>query len=449
MAGALLSVPVYNIPAGLVLGTIALTFFQTRKALTVNTFWITWAMFSLSCLLMVHVLTGRGFAILASGGYVLAFTFVFYALFSVGPGISMISIVRGISFLYKFYLFGMIIETIIILLGKQPLLVKLFSSTQTPGYKAYNSADVARFFGLMQDAGGLNSVLLGSQIAGMLSLFATIWFIGIRNTRINKSLKDGSSLWIILSFLIFLISANGTTLLLFTLGIVIYGVFICRKHRFLSLSIISLSLVGWYLAISSGYLLTRIFADSLYPLSPDEAEIMSNYRILDEVSGLTQRGYYMYMFFRPVELWLSGNWVDKLIGVGAQYLIDDSVFVPGDFGFGITVFTSGFVWILLFVATVFRMCIPALRLAASGPNERQVWSALGSINALIALLWLFSNVHYNQAVANPGGMMLFALHFALTTYCRKRFREYPDSAVIRRRVAPCSKDQPGVRATSI
>jgi hypothetical protein len=42
-------------------------------------------------------------------------------------------------------------------------------------------------FGLMQNSGGLNSDLLGSQIAGMLSLFSTIWFMGINKIEINVS----------------------------------------------------------------------------------------------------------------------------------------------------------------------------------------------------------------------------------------------------------------------
>lgn len=369
MAGSFLNVPVYNIPAGLVLGAMALIFVSTQKPFAVNNIWIFWATFSLSFLLMIQVLTGRGFVILANGGYVLIFTFAFYGLLSTGTGISRVSIVRGISFLYKYYLVGMIIETIIIFFGKQPLLVKMFYSTHTPGYKDYNSADVLRFFGLMQDAGGLNSVLLGSQIAGMLSLFATIWFIGIRNSRIKDSRRGNSSLWIIVSFLMFLISVNGTTLLLFTLTFVIYGVFIHQRRRLLLLTIIILSLVGLYLAISSGFLLTRIFNENIVNLQPESMEILSEYGVLSDVKTLSTTGWYIYIFLRPVDLWLSGDWVNKLIGVGTKYVKNENVFVPGDFGLGISVFTSGVVWSVVFVATVFLICIPALRLSAKWPER--------------------------------------------------------------------------------
>jgi hypothetical protein len=65
-------------------------------------------------------------------------------------------------------------------------------------------------------------------------------------------------------------------------------------------------------------------------------------------------------------------------------------------------------------------CIPALKKVEIGSKDWQLWSMLGAINALITLLWLTSTIHYNQAFSNPGGMTIFALHFAATLYCRSQ-----------------------------
>lgn len=423
MAGSFLNVAVYHIPAGLVLVAMVIAYSSTQNFFALYRIWLTWANFLLFILLMTHILTGRGFVLLASGGYVLIFAYVFHGLFLTGVGLSVKTMVRGISFIYKFFIVGMIIEFFVIICGKQPLLRELFHSMVTPNYKMGNGADVLRFFGFFHGVGGLNSVLLGSQIAGMLSLFAVIWFMGIKKGGISVSMTDRSNLWIFLSFAMLIVTINGTVFLLLFLAIIIHVIFINKKHRVLFLCVISSTLVGLYFLGSAGYLFPRMFSTSVINLGV-QANIISDYGLVDVVQGMTTLEYYVFEFMVPVYIFISQDWVSILIGVGAKYFITTSDYLSGDFGFGAALLSSGLVWMAILVATIFGICFPAIRPAANGSNDQKLWSVLGSINGLIALLWLFSTVHYIQAFGNPGGIMLFAMHLALAVYCCKRLKTH-------------------------
>jgi hypothetical protein len=311
----------------------------------------------------------------------------------------------------------MLVEIVLITLGFQPQLVRIF-----PGYKDYNSADVLRYFELMQNDGGLNSVLLGSQIAGTLSLFAAIWFVGIRKFRVEELAIGRSKYWIILSLLMFLITVNGLNFLLLVLACGIYFLYIKKINIVIFAFLLGISTAGLYLLIANNLMFSRIFNQNVINLDPVALEIYRQYGVLDEIKGLTTMGYYIHEFYSPVANWLAEDWVNKLLGVGAQYFLKNDHMTAGDFGLGIGMLSSGVLWIFIFTFTVFVSCIPALKKVEVGSNEGQLWSMLGAINALITLLWLASTIHYNQAFANPGGMTIFALHFAATLYCRNRVK---------------------------
>ncbi len=72
------------------------------------------------------------------------------------------------------------------------------------------------------------------------------------------------------------------------------------------------------------------------------------------------------------------------------------------------------------MGSLIGLCLPAVKMRGETP-ERKIWSGLAAANGLISLLWLASTLHYNQAFSNPGGVTLFALHVALTAYCRHRY----------------------------
>lgn len=424
LLGAFFNFNVYHLPAGLVSVAIGLILISQQKLVIKKDILTTLAAPALLTLLATQVIMGHGFVILAVGGYVLIFTLVFFVLFSTGAGSSLISIISGISSLYKFFLIGMLIETAIILLGWQPQLGSIFSAANGPSYKNYNSADVLRYFGFFKDAGGLNSVLLGSQIAGMLSLFATIWFAGIWKLKLRGSAIAHSGFWFKLSILVFLITVNGLNFLLLVLAGGIYTFYFSKKNRVILACLFGILIAVIYIAIANGFIFSRIFNQDLVHLQQTDIAIGQKEGNLDELQNLTTMGYYVAQFASPVISWLAQDWVSKLLGVGAPFFLNDDNNIAGDFGFGIGMLSSGVLWVSVFLLAVFVSCIPALKEAEIGSNERQLWSVFGAINALITLLWLASTIHYNQAFANPGGMTIFALHFAATVYCRYRYSFY-------------------------
>lgn len=428
LLGALLNFNIYHLPAGLI-ASIGLILISQRKLVVKKNILTTVVAPTFLILLVIQVITGRGFVILGVGGYVLIFALIFFVLFTTETGSSLQSMVHGISFLYKFFLIGMLIEAALIMLGLQPQLVSILTSNNSPGYKDYNSADVLRYFGLMQNAGGLNSVLLGSQISGMLSLFSAIWFVGIRKFRAKELVVDYSKFWIVLSCLVFLITVNGLNFLLLTLAGSAYLLFSVKINRVKVACLLGLSIAGLYLLIVNDLVFSRILNENLIHLQPSDIEISRKYGILDEVQALTTKDYYIYQFSSPIRNWFAEGWVNKLFGVGAQYFLNDDNFIAGDFGFGVGMLSSGALWISIFSLAVIGSCLPALKGPKLGSNEGRSWSVLGAMNALITLLWLASTIHYNQAFANPGGMTLFALHFAATLYCRYRYSLYRSKIV--------------------
>lgn len=424
IVGALFNLNVYHMAGGFLMISLILLSIHSefRKFLLPIDICIKLVFFLLICILVIQVLTGRGFVILASGGYVIIFSFIFLGKFWYRTRISAVRIFFGVSFLYKYFIIGIFIEAIIVLLGWQPMLTRMLDPTDSSGYKNYNSADVLRFFGLMQNSGGLNSVLLGSQIAGMLSLFSTIWFMGINKIEINVSKAINSSLWTFLSLLALLITINGTVFLLLAAALMIYGLLIARINKFIYFSIGSLLFAGIYYLVSNGFIFQRILNNNLVNLQPETMERILAHGLGNIVDGMTTFEYYFFEFSIPIYLFISlQSWSDILFGVGAQYFRTTNDYLSGDFGFGAALLSSGLVWMTALVFTLCVICFSGIRPATYEPNERKIWSLLGSLNGLISLLFLFSTIHYIQAFSNPGGMMLFSLHLALTSYCRNRF----------------------------
>lgn len=435
LLGALFNINVYHFSAALVGGAAILVLVKYCHVIVIKNSVIIFAASAMFAILMIQLMTGRGFVTLAAGGYVIIFTLVFSTMLSSGQGCTQTMILHRIGLLYKFFLVGMVIEFVLLIMGLQPDLTALLSAENSPGYKHYNPQDVLRFFGLMENEGGLNSILLGSQIAGMLSLFSAIWFGGIRISRIQSLAPPHSGFWLALSVLIYAISINGTNLLLLAIAGSIYAFFVNKKHRIKLLSLVLLSLIAVYSAIVNEVIFSRITNQNIVALSSSSLEFYRQYGILNEVQGLTTIEYYFYQFYSPISHWLTEDWADKLIGVGAQFFLEGRYFVGSDFGFGISMLASGALWISIFSVAVLWICIPALRVDANGPNDKQLWSILGASNALITLLWLASTVHYIPAFVNPGGVALFALHFSLTIYCR-----YRSVAIPRHRGSPTKLD---------
>jgi len=280
-------------------------------------------------------------------------------------------------------------------------------------------------FGLFENTGGLNSILLGSQVAGMISLFSVIWFSFVKRCKWGQSVTSYPNLWFYLSFVMLLVTLNGMIFLMTILSVIINSLFIQKKKMVKVLILMSLIVLVLYTLISQGYLFDRIFTDEPHVLNTDEANTFASYGLAQESVGISTFNYYIFMFLNPVVIWLSEGAASQLLGMGVQFFIDDKVFISGDFGFATDVLLkSGLLWAVVFLVTVLVICLPALKVKLTGPSDQQLWSRFGAVNALISLLWLFSTGHYNQAMTNPGCLMFFALHLALVMYCYRRGNGY-------------------------
>jgi hypothetical protein len=421
LASSWINRSLYHLPASLVAAALVVTMTQLplRKIRIFNQGLLFFAGWVLVTMLAVHVSTGRGWVILANGGYVIMFALVFCVMLANGDGVSLRSMVHATSFLYLFLLFSLVAEAVLVFLGMQPVIAGWLNSTNAPNYKVSNSADILRFFGFMKDAGGLNSVLIGSQIAGMLSLFSLIWFLAVRKLNASGDDYARSRPWIALSVGVLLLTVNGLNFLLLVLAAGGY-LFFSIKRKWIAVGVIAVAVLTLYEMVTHGLLLARVFNEDLVHLQPEDIEMYTAFAILSEVASLTTYEYYIFQFANPVLYWFDLGWIDQLIGVGAQHFLTTNKYIAGDFGLGVAMLSSGLIWIAAFLAAIGGICVPALKVIRTGPQEFQNWSVLACANALICMLWLASTIHYNQAFANAGGMTIFALHLSLTAYCRYR-----------------------------
>ena len=416
--GAIFNVWTYNIPA-LLIGLICLLGFRIIKYRSnyltryfVPTFIIVFA---------IHMVRGNGFAILSNGAYVLIFALVFTACFEANKGITIASLLRGITYLYKFYVLTLIAEFILVILGFQSNLTSLLQSTLTPGYKDYNGADVLHLFGFT-DISGLNGIVLGSQSATMLSLFSLIWFQSLSK---YKNARHGA-LWIYLSIFLCIITINFTGSILAMLYYVLYEINIKTKVSLLKL--ISIVIVISTLAVLINYigLFDRIFIDDnlvINHMGSIDAVKASGLDI-QAISGMSTRQYYFYIQALPIFNWLDQGLMNQLFGVSRELILGETIYRTGDFGLGEILFTSGFIWLIVFVIILFRICLPALKLYKVGDDvdNGRLWPLFCANNALVSLLFLASLIHYPQATGNAGLLTLFSLHLALTIYSHSRCR---------------------------
>jgi len=427
LIGASLNVNVYHIPFLISVAAICLVIAKKQEFVFRKNILTTRIVPVLFLIIVLQVATGRGFVTLAVGGYVIIFATIFYEFFSNGKLNAPVILVRGISSIYKILLVGMLLELLVISMGFQHNLTSIFSATHSPGYKNYNSADVLRWFGVFKDIGGLNSILLGSQIAGMLSLFSTIWFFSVSRLKWEGIKQSRVKKWMYLSIFLYIVTTNGMNLLLLFIALAVYVWWVSkRKKLHLFLLVAGFVILGFL--IENGYLLSRVFNTNIVHLQAADIASAAKVGLLNEMAEMSTRGYYVLQFASPIIEWLKQDWVNKLIGVGKSFFLNEENDIAGDFGFGIGMLSAGMLWAVIFSSAVIIKCTQAIKITGKRWNKGQEWSALAMINAMITFLWLASTIHYNQAFANVGGMVIFALHFAVMLFCSDRYLKLNKSA---------------------
>jgi hypothetical protein len=432
--GALLNVWPFHIPA-LMVGLVYL--YKINHLKLTQSYLVLYFAPALAILLIFQLLTERGFGILANGGYVLIFAIFFVSCFKTSGGVSLTIIIRGITYLYKFYMASLLLELFIVLIGFQSNLASLIRSTNAGGYKDYNGADVLQKLGFL-DITGLNSILLGSQIAVMLSLFSVIWFIMLNKCMKKSKISQDSTLWINLSFFLFVMTLNLTGAILAALALITYVIGFNKKLSIFNLIIISIVLGGIAIFIDYIGLFNRIFrTDNLVinhmgPL--DELEDSGVDMLV--LATMSTRDYYFYVHALPIYNWLNEGIVDELFGVTRASILSQQVYRTGDFALAEILYTSGLVWLTVFIIFVLYSCVSALqsfRISSGIDRDHRIWAIFSAVNALISFLFLASLIHYPQATSNPGVIPLFSIHIALMIYAKLRCEFFSSSSHIKSR----------------
>lgn len=380
------------------------------------------AFLALVLILIVQIMIGNGFGVLTGGGYVIIFTLIIYNLLVIGNP-QAITIYSWITYLFQFLLLGIVAELIFIITGRQNLLTQLLKSSALESYKEYNPADFIHAIGLAPDAGGANSILLGSQIAGMLCLLAFIWFL---NADLNKGgLKKYIHPifpWLLLAFTLLITTINGAVAFMACIGLCAYFIVIYRSTKKIAIVIALVILFAiLYGLVSNGYVFARIFSGNVAEFSRDVIELFKAYQLQEITKDISVLDYYLFTFLRPVDLWSELNLINQIFGAGGPYFLDENIYISGDFGFGAEVLLkSGFAWCAIFSSFIIFSCINGMRVVKTMDNAFSPWANLRMINSLCVLLWFASLIHYPPAIQNTGAIYLFAMQLALIFYSNQQ-----------------------------
>lgn len=428
MLGALLDVSIYHFPFLLVLFFCGLIFIKTPSKNLFLARELVVAIVSLYLILGCQIITGRGFVILSGGGYVVLTTGFFYIVLCHSE-IKIYELVNLYSGFYLVIIIFLLIEFLLLSFGYQPYLVKILSSGVSPGYKNYNPADFLQKIGLFakteyeREIGGLNSIFLGSQIAGMLSLFSLIWFTYVHKIYASHIKKIYSSkVILIICFFLLLITFNATVSLLTLISIYLYNNYIKKYNRIVKNIALLIMILVLSLLITEGILFKRIISDS-FKMQGLEIEFYKNFDLYDRVINMSRLEYYAWTFFQPVELWMSRSYIDKFLGVGKLILLEERTYLSGDFGFGADVlFKCGLIWTVIFILFNFEIIFKAFKSCKVVDLNDLNWSSLGAISGLIAFLWLSSTIHYAQAFQNVGAIIFYSINIATALFCIRQKR---------------------------
>ncbi len=434
--GALLDIPVFHLPVFLAFSVLIVRVLLSKREMSFREIkenpLVPLVGLTMLGILLFQIRSGRGFVVLNGGFYCIFLSYVFYKLFGHFQGMTWERVVEGVCFIYKFLLVCMLFELLIILFNGQELLKTIFFSSKTTSYRGSLAFDIPNLFGLLEGKGGLNTILLGAQIAVMISVFSFIWFFMIQKIPLVN--KTRSKLWIYVSLFCLLFTINGTGFALLFAAILIYGFFIHRKRW-------GLMLVGGFILMGFIYFL---YTHNLLPerFSPSESFVLDSEKLERHpelafiVGDITMLEYYMYVFvIIPFTVFAQITFEDLLFGIGGDAFLTRYGFFGSDFGFGVDVMLKpGLLWSVLIVSVICFICFRNMKIPEKTKGaDGYEWFLIRALNALIALLWLLSTFHYNQAFGHSGaGNVLLAMHLSLCLYANDQCKLIKQSQPLNR-----------------
>jgi hypothetical protein len=264
--------------------------------------------------------------------------------------------------------------------------------------------------------GGLNSVFLGSQLAGTISLLSYIWFSFTKKLNNFYNFKE-FAFWKYLSLFFFIISITGTNFFLLLIFLLLSG-FKYSKNLIYKFCFVFISTSLFFLIIyliENEIIYSRIFNSRYINLQPSALEVHKNTNTLDIVTNLTTFEYYLFAFFSPLRLWSEQSLFTMLIGSGNS--IDGTKeFVGGDFAYGSILLFGGFLFTFFFTFLIFKLLYNFLNLKISNKFEEKIFQYF----SLVVILLFFSLGHYGQAITNSGIILFFAFHISIANLMIKK-----------------------------
>ena len=352
---------------------------------------------------------------LGSGGTIIIFTltFIYLNFFnSKNNGISTIDLTRQIFIIYALHVIFILFELCFRLTGFTDVIVSLVgNATEVNKYKMYNKAVFLQAIGFT-DMTGLGGLLLGSQSASQVSLFAIFIFAPFyRANFFHKNYKT-TYFWFIASIIAFLVSITMTAsliaLILFFL-LVFYLPNSKLRNVTFQLALISI-LVMLYIPISK----------------------LLFFNIKNQLDYLI----YYESFYRSIDAFSNLNPIDQFFGLGKY--ADDVLSVKmgalgtiSDFGIGALLNQAGILLMGVAVFLLIKIFIQVQRSVARLMKlsfNRTPWIWLATVNSLLTLGWGLSLIHYTPAV-ELGGRELFAFHLAVCLLAVKNMRQYSASVI--------------------
>ena len=353
--------------------------------------------FILALLIVViyPLLTNRG---IGSGGslIVVFLSIIFYFHFRIFNNEKLVDkLYQQISIIYLIHLLFLFIELGIVLAGKQSILVENFSNSEVILYKNYNHAYFLHYLGFIETR-GLNSLIMGSQAAAQLSVLIFFWFSPLYKHNPFKF----RFVVVFASALMIPLSSQMTSILLLLIGIIYFIYFL------------PFSRIGTRFFKSIGIISFIAFPGVIYSL------------VLFKLQDIKNIPLYLDRFMEPVYFFYNQNLGDILWGYGStgfwRYAANNTG-PATDFGYMGIVLQSGVLFVGLLSLTFGIIMLMHLIVFKnnkiikisnkSNINYVKKWTTFASMNAISALIWFLSLIHYIPAI-QVGGRELFALHVA-------------------------------------
>lgn len=365
-------------------------------------------------LISIQLITGRGFVILSAGGYVLLISTLFYHIFSAAR-VTSLFLLRHFKVYLSVLIVFLFLELFSVILGFQNALSQALPLNNYSGYRLGLPADLLHILLPNQSFSGLNSLYLGAQSASLLALISCIFCL-VYYSHANYTSRS-QVISIIVSVLLFLLTFNFTSFIAALCALVLFRILHSKQLLLISDLFILLPIMAFCtFIVSSGFLFDRILsADQSAINSINDLQRFSFFDSSSQLTDVSSRSFYIFMFMSPIYAFLSSTPLDALLGVGVR--LSSQYYVSGDFGFFVdVVLKSGVVWSLFFLLFVLFPTIQLYRrpLSLTLPSGK-----LCTLSCLISVVLLVSTAHYPIALSNPACLTLFSFSLSTSYYSLK------------------------------